>query len=124
MTSHAALNQLAQDLEQKTLDLIQSSNWAALDAMIAPECQFVTNSGIFNKTQAMALMQAMHLEASTLRHVRATECGDTLIVSFELACTEMIGGKRQSKDYSPRLSVWKKIGGNYQCIAYGDFNRA
>ncbi len=123
MSTHESLNQLAQTLEQKTLDLIQAGDWPALEAMIAAECQFVTNGGIFNKAEAMALMQAMHLEAATLRHVTATECGDTLIVSFELACTELIGGKRQSKDYSPRLSVWKKRAAGYQCIAYGDFNR-
>lgn len=123
MTMNETLHQLAQGLEQKTLDLIQSGDWVALDAMIAPECQFVTNGGVFDKPQAMTLMQAMALTDATIRHLNATECGDTLIVSFELACTEVIDGKRQSKDYSPRLSVWKKVAGNYLCIAYGDFNR-
>ena len=47
MTVNQSLNQFAQALEQKTLDLIQAGQWAALDAMIAPECQFVTNEGIF-----------------------------------------------------------------------------
>lgn len=123
MATNETLNQFAQALEQKTLDLIQASNWPALDAMLAAECQFVTNSGIFDKQQAMALMQGMQLTSSAIRHVKATENGDTLIVSFELACTELINGRTQSKDYSPRLSVWKKINGQYLCVAYGDFNR-
>lgn len=38
------LIKIAQDLEQKTLDLIQAGSWPILDAMIASECQFVTNS--------------------------------------------------------------------------------
>lgn len=118
-----ALIKTAQDLEQKTLDLIQAGNWSALDTMISPECKFVTNSGVFNKHQAIKLMQAMNLREANIRHVQATQCGDTLIVSFELACTEMIDDKPQSKGYSPRLSVWKQMVTGYQCIAYGDFNR-
>ena len=117
------LNTLAAALEQKTLDLIQSGQWQALDAMIAPECQFVTNGGVFDKTQAMGLMQGMQLTATQMRQVKATSTGDTLVVSFELACTELIEGKPQSKDFSPRLSVWKKQGDAYRCVAYGDFNR-
>lgn len=123
MTTNETLNQTAQALEQKTLDLIQAGNWPALDAMLAAECQFVTNGGVFDKQQAMALMQGMQLTGSAMRHIKATANGDTLIVSFELACTELINGQAQSKDYSPRLSVWKKTNGQYLCVAYGDFNR-
>lgn len=123
MSAHESLNQLAQDLEQKTLDLIQACRWADLDEMIAPECQFVTNSGVFEKPWAMSLMKGMRLTGSTMRNIKATTIGDTLIVSFELACIERINGNPQSKDYSPRLSVWKRVSDHYQCIAYGDFNR-
>ena len=121
--SSTNLNTLAATLEQKTLDLMQAGRWHELDAMIAPECQFVTNGGVFDKAEAMRLMQGMQLTATQMRHVHATSTGDTLIVSFELACTELIGGKPQSKDFSPRLSVWKKQGDVYRCVAYGDFNR-
>ena len=117
------LNQLAESLEQKTLDLIQSGRWDELGRMIASECQFVTAHGVFNKPQAMALMQGMGLRDASIRNVCATACDDTLIVSFELACTELIAGKPQRRDYSPRLSVWKQIDGAYTCIAYGDFNQ-
>lgn len=123
MTVNQSLNQFAQALEQKTLDLIQAGQWAALDAMIAPECQFVTNEGIFDKSTAMSLMQAMQLTDASIRNVTATSKDDTLIVSFELACTELIGGKPQAKDFSPPLSVWKQVDGAYLCLAYGDFNR-
>ena len=117
-------NTLAESLEQKTLDLIQAGDWPALDAMIAPECQFVTNGGVFDKPRAMALMQGMKLTGTKMRNVKATRSGDSLVVSFELACTELIDGKPQSKDFSPRLSVWKKQGDAYRCVAYGDFNQA
>lgn len=124
MTTNESLNQTARALEQKTLDFIQSGNWAALDAMIAPECQFVTNHGVFDKPKAMLLMQAMQLKGASIRNLHATSNADTLIVSFELACSELIDGKSQSNGYSPRLSVWKKMGDVYLCVAYGDFNQA
>ena len=118
-----ALNLYAAALEERTLALIQAGEWEALSAMIAPECQFVTNTGIFDKEHALALMQGMKLASASIRSVQATEVGDNLIVSFELACRESIGGTMQSEDYSPRLSVWKKVNDAHVCIAYGDFNR-
>ena len=119
----SSLNTLAESLEQKTLDLIQAGRWQELDAMIAPECQFATHQGVLDKSRAISLMQEMQLTAATMRHINATRCGDNLIVSFELACTERINGQPQSRDFSPRLSVWKRVGNAYLCIAYGDFNR-
>lgn len=127
MPSHDASknwNAFAESLEQKTLDLIESGRWDELDAMIAPECQFVTRNGVFDKGRAMTLMQSMQLTSSTLKDVRATLAGDNLIVSFYLACSELLNGEPQSSEFSPRLSVWKKTGDAYRCIAYGDFNQA
>lgn len=119
-----SLNALALSLEQKTLDLIQAGRWAELGAMISPECQFATRGGTLDKAQAMALMQGMQLQRATIRNLRATESGDALIVSFELACAELINAQPQSKVFSPRLSVWQKSGDGYVCIAYSDFNQA
>lgn len=119
-----SLNTFAERLERKTLDLIESGQWDELDAMIAPECQFVTRAGVFDKAQAMALMQGMALTSSTLKDVKATVAGDNLMVSFYLACSERMNGELQSGAFSPRLSVWKKSGDAFQCIAYGDFNQA
>ena len=70
MSTHDSLNQLAQTLEQKTLDLIQAGDWPALEAMIAAECQFVTNGGIINEAEAMALMQALRSEGDVQTHVQ------------------------------------------------------
>lgn len=123
MLDPSSLNKLAESLEQKTLDLIQAGRWQELDAMIAPECLFATHQGVVDKTRAMSLMQGMQLTAATMRHINATCCGDNLIVSFELACSERINGQVQSRDFSPRLSVWKRVGNAYLCIAYADFNR-
>lgn len=124
MNSHnvsSDLNVFAKALEQRTLDLIQSENWATLDAMISGECQFVTQSGVLNKSEAMTLMQRMQLKTAILKDVKATAVGDNLVVSFYLACSEIINGELQSRDFTPRLSIWKKIGETYRCIAYADF---
>ena len=115
------LNAFAKALEQRTLDLIESQSWAELDAMISPECQFVTQAGVLKKSDAMTLMQRMQLKSATMKNVKATAVGDNLVVSFYLACSELINGKQQSGDFTPRLSVWKKTGEEYSCIAYGDF---
>ena len=124
MSSGESLDQLALALERKTLDLIETGAWDALSAMISPACQFVTNQGILDKSQAMRLMQGLRLKDARIRHIKATSSGDTLTVSFELSCSEFIQGQWQSRDFRPRLSVWQKEGADYLCIAYADFSQA
>lgn len=118
------LNAFAEALERRTLELIGAQNWPALEAMIAPECQFVTHTGVYDKAAAMTLMQGMQLTGATLKDLKATAVGDTVVVSFYLACSELINGEVQSREFSPRLSIWKKASDAYRCIAYGDFNQA
>ncbi len=115
------INQLAASLEHQTLDLIQNHQWDALDDMIAQECQFVTHQGVYDKQGALSLMKHMALRSAKVSDVKASLCGDNLIISFRLACSEMIDGLEQSKEFSPRLSIWKQLDGKFRCIAYGDF---
>jgi hypothetical protein len=126
MPGHEAMNDLerfAEALELKTLDLIYQKDWPALSALIAPECQFVTSQGVYDKAEAMDLMQNMQLTNYRVRGVKATSSGDNIVVSFELACSEFVDGQHQSAQYARRLSVWKASDNTYECIAYADFNR-
>lgn len=118
-----SLVQVAEALERKTIALIQEKRWSDLEEMLAPECQFVTVNSVYGKTEAMRLMKEMHLASITLKDFGAQAVGDNLVVTFQMACTERIAGEPQSHDFSPRLSVWKKSGEDFVCIAYADMNR-
>jgi hypothetical protein len=110
----------AEDLERVSVELIQDKNWEALEKMLAPGCQFVSSQGSCDKESAMRLMKEMHLGPVKFKDFKVTQAGDNLVVSFWIAALEYHDGKELSPEYSPRLSVWKKIDSQWQCIAYAD----
>ena len=120
MTIKRAIEIEAEDLERLSVKLIQDQNWQALEQMLAPGCQFVSSQGACDKESAMRLMKEMHLGPVQFKDFKVTEAEDNLIISFWIAALEYRDGKELSPQYSPRLSVWKKMDSQWQCIAYAD----
>lgn len=112
----------AKRLEELSVALIQEKNWQALERLLSPACQFVTGHGSCDRAEAMKLMKEMNLGEVRFKDFKVTQAGDNLVVSFWLSASEMIGGKALSTDFSPRLSVWQRVGPDWQCVAYADFN--
>jgi len=110
----------AEELERLSVKLIQDENWDALEKMLASGCQFVNSQGSCDKESAMSLMKEMHLGPVKFKDFKVTQAEDNLIVSFWIAALEYRDGKELSPEYSPRLSVWKRIDHQWQCIAYAD----
>ncbi len=110
----------AEALERLSVKLIQDKNWDALEKMLDPACQFVGMNGACDRASAMSLMQEMNLGPVKFKDFKTTQAGDNLIVSFWLAALEFRDGKELSPNYSPRLSVWKKVNNQWLCIAYAD----
>ena len=110
----------AEALERLSVKLIQDKNWDALEKMLDPACQFVGMNGACDRASAMSLMQEMNLGPVKFKDFKTTQEGDNLIVSFWLAALEFRDGKELSPNYSPRLSVWKKVNNQWLCIAYAD----
>ena len=110
----------AEELERLSVKFIQDKNWEELEKMLAPGCQFVSSQGSCDKESAMRLMKEMHLGPVKFKDFKVTQAEDNLIVSFWITALEYRDGKELSPNYSPRLSVWKKISGQWQCIAYAD----
>ena len=110
----------AEELERLSIKLIQDKNWSALEAMLDPACQFVGMNGAYDRSSAMSLMKEMNLGPVKLKDFKVTQAGDNLIVSFWLAALEFRDGKELSPNYSPRLSIWKKVSNQWLCIAYAD----
>ena len=120
MAKRSAIEIEAEDLERLSVKLIQDQNWQALEQMLAPGCQFVSSQGACDKESAMRLMKEMQLGPVKFKDFKVTQAEDTLVISFKIAALEYRDGKELSPDYSPRLSVWKKMASQWQCIAYAD----
>ena len=120
MANRSAIEIEAEDLERLSVKLIQDQNWQALEQMLAPGCQFVSSQGACDKESAMRLMKEMQLGPVKFKDFKITQAEDTLVISFWIAALEYRDGKELSPDYSARLSVWKKMASQWQCIAYAD----
>ena len=120
MAIRSAIEIEAEDLERLSVKFIQDQNWQALEQMLAPGCQFVSSQGACDKESAMRLMKEMQLGPVKFKDFKVTQAEDTLVISFKIAALEYRDGKELSPDYSPRLSVWKKMASQWQCIAYAD----
>ncbi|MBJ7259847.1 MAG: nuclear transport factor 2 family protein [Chthoniobacterales bacterium] len=116
----AAVEAEARQLEELSVKLIREKNWRALEQLLSPACQFVTGQGSCDRTEAMKLMKEMNLGEVRFKDFKTTQAGDNLMVSFWLSASESIGGKVLSTGFSPRLSVWQRVGTDWQCVAYAD----
>ncbi len=121
-TPRPAVEEEAKRLEELSVALIQKKNWQALERLLSPACQFVTGHGSCDRAEAMKLMKEMNLGEVRFKDFKVTQAGDNLVVSFWLSASEMIGGQVLSTGFSPRLSVWQRVGPDWQCVAYADFN--
>ena len=110
----------AENLERRSIQLLQEKNWEELEAMLDPACQFVNHQGACNRASAMTLMKQMNLGPVECKDFQVTQAGDNLIISFWLAAIEFCDGKQLSPNYSPRLSIWRKNKQQWRCIAYAD----
>lgn len=110
----------AEALERLTVQLIQEKNWEALESMLHPACQFITNKGSSDRASAMALMKEMSLGEVAFKDFKVTQAQDNLIVSFWIAAIEYRDGVQLSPQFFPRLSVWRRDDGQFKCIAYAD----
>ena len=120
MSDKKSIAMQAEELERLSVKLIQDKNWEELANMLAPGCQFVSSQGSCDKENAMRLMKEMQLGPVKFKDFKVTQVEDNLIISFWIAVLEYRDGKELSPNYSPRLSVWKKISSQWQCIAYAD----
>jgi hypothetical protein len=110
----------AENLERRSIQLLQEKNWEELEAMLDPACQFVNHQGACDRASAMTLMKQMNLGPVECKDFQVTQAGDNLIISFWLASIEFCDGKQLSPNYSPRLSIWRKNKQQWRCIAYAD----
>jgi hypothetical protein len=110
----------AENLERRSIQLLQEKNWEELEAMLDPACQFVNHQGACDRASAMTLMKQMNLGPVECKDFKVTQAGDNLIISFWLAAIEFCDGKQLSPNYSPRLSIWRKNKQQWRCIAYAD----
>jgi hypothetical protein len=104
-------------LEKKMWEYIQKKNWNEFEKNIATYFQGADFNGVFNKEQYISQVKVANIGDYKLSNFKVTESPGVVVVSYDIAVSEVIGGKSISSKAS-RLSVWQKNGNNWLWIAH------
>jgi hypothetical protein len=106
-------------LERNAWQNITSSNWEKVDALLAPCYQSVSLFGTYNRDQIQTMMRKYKAADLTFSDFKVTESQNLIVITYTLTSDITMGDKHViSKDC--RLSVWQKIGDNWQWVAYAN----
>lgn len=108
--------------ERQIWDDIKSFNIEALERKIAAEFQSVHADGARNKVGELELIKNLDSSNFTLSKFKVSQLGDTFVVTYLVTVEETLDAKKQPKRTTPRMSVWKKNGGEWQMIAHANLN--
>jgi hypothetical protein len=80
-----------------------------------------TIKGASNREQEIALLKKVDLQCYVITNFFATQCGDTLVCSYDLEATQFLFGEYVTSN-ALRISVWKKNReGLWQWISHSNF---
>jgi len=124
--SKRSVTQVATSLVNKMWTLAQNNDEAGLQTFINKAFQAQdADQPRWNKKQFInILVNKEDLSSYTLTRLRATRTGDTIVVTYTAAATQIVNGKELSGDPEPRLTVFVKSpkNDNYTVISHSSFN--
>jgi hypothetical protein len=113
---------LGEKLESQMWENIKHRNYTAIEASISKDFQSVHSFGALNREAELELIKDLYIGTYEISKTRVTENGDSIVVTYFISVKEKIDNKQLSNKPAPRLSVWKKIDGNWQWIAHANLN--
>jgi hypothetical protein len=111
---------LGELLANNFFSLIAAKDWKVLEKHVAPCFQSVHSDGARSRAQEMALLKKLDLGEYKLADFKTTRKGDVLVVTYTVAVSETIGGKRTNKTPAPRLSVFSHTKATWQIMAHAN----
>lgn len=111
---------LGEKLESEIWEDMKHSNYKAIEEKIAKQFQSVHTFGALSREAEIELIKGLYLGAYEISHLKVTENGDTIVVTYIISVKEKIENQLLSAKPAPRLSVWKKIDGEWQWIAHAN----
>ena len=107
-------------LEKELWADMKAFNIKSLEHKIAPEFQSIHLDGPRNRVGELELIKNLHLGNYNISNFKSSQLGDTIVVTYTLSVDETIDERRLSRKPSPRMSVWKKKGNEWQWIAHAN----
>lgn len=106
-----------ESLEKQRWEYIKTHNWTELDKMVAPYFQLAFFDGARSKEQFMIMAKTVNIQSYTFNNFKVTEGPGVAVITYDIAVSETVGGKRMSSNAS-RLSVWQNTNDKWLLIAH------
>ena len=121
-----SVKQVATELVNKMWTLAKNNDAAGLQTFINREFQAQdADQPRWNKRQFIdVLVNKEDLSAYTLSGLRATRSGNTIVVTYTAAASQIVNGKQLSGDPEPRMTVFVQSPKtkDYTVISHSSFN--
>ena len=102
---------------------VEKGDLGTIKKLMARGFQSVHPSGANSRAEEIKLIKGLHAGKCTVSHVRATQVGPVLVVTYCVSAAETIRHKRVAGKHLPRLSVFLKTDAGWQWIAHANFAR-
>ncbi len=116
---------LGQDLVGAFFGAVRANDAKVLEEKIAPGVQMISSTGARDLKESMKRIAALKIEgAPVFTNWTVTRQGPTVIVTYDLAISEELDGKRTDDAAAPRMTVFLMTDKGWQVIAHSNFKVA
>lgn len=117
--------ELGQNLVSEFFGAIRANNTKTLEEKIAPSVQSISSTGARDMKALMKRIADLKVEgAPVFTNWKVTREGPTVIVTYDLAISEVLDGKRTDDAPAPRMTVFLMTAQGWQAIAHANFKVA
>ena len=99
---------------------MKAQNWAELEKIMSPAFQSVHSDGARDRAGELKLIRGLKLGDYTLSDFRTTRQGPVLVVTYKVAVSETIDGKRLKHQPAPRMTIFIKTKQGWQWLAHAN----
>lgn len=103
------------------IDAVVSGDPAVVEKVLAPEFQVLRADGTGHEKSSYLKAIPQQRIRPKISDVVATRSGDVMVVRYRLETDQTVQGK-DVKGISPRLSVFRRIGGRWLISAHANFS--
>lgn len=116
---------LGQDLVAKFFGAVRSDDGKDAGPLIAEGYQSSNSAGAVDREAALKRIAGLKIEgAPVFTNWKVTREGPTVIVTYDLAISEVLDGKRTDGAPAPRMTVFLMTSKGWQVIAHANFKTA
>jgi len=120
-TAAASPKTLGSALVHRFLQLVKQRDPARLGAFLSPGFQIQRADGS-RESRDSYLKVLPIIRSYRVRGLRATQSGDVVVATYEVASNQIVDGKPYKAGFAPRISTFQRTPAGWQIVSHANFN--